>query len=269
MNDIVLHSAQLPDNLPDLSKFALIGREKLNAVRAEIRAIEKVGLAQEVHQQKLQEAQEIAEAVLDAEVQIGKLTAEIPKASADRGNQYTGGKSAPLRNSQTKSEALKEIGIKQDTAERFERIAKYPEAVEKAKEEARQEGRIVTRKNVLDEIHNQVCGKSRSPRQIHKDYIESVKREREEFQEKKDAGVVSVRDVAKDRENAETIAHELWSRLIKVGKPISEIYMEMSEQEIDIKEMAKILTNSEMESLKSRIRIWILRLNQILEVIEN
>ena len=267
MNDIVLHSAQLPDNLPDLSKFALIGREKLNAVRAEIRAIEKVGLAQEVHQQKLQEAQEIAEAVLDAEVQIGKLTAEIPKASGERTDLK------PIDSNvgrlQTKSQTLEEIGIHQKQAQRFETLAKYPEAVEKAKEEARQDGRIVTRQNALDEIHNQVCGKSRSPRQIHKDYIESVKQEREEFQEKKDAGVVSVRDVAKDRENAETIAHELWSRLIKVGKPISEIYMEMSEQEIDIREMAKILTNSEMESLKSRIRIWILRLNQILEVIEN
>jgi len=81
VNELSQQNKQLPDNLPDLSRFVLIGREKLNAVRAEIRAIKKVGLAQEVHQQKLQEAQEIAEAVLDAEVQIGKLTAAIPKAT--------------------------------------------------------------------------------------------------------------------------------------------------------------------------------------------
>jgi hypothetical protein len=110
---------------------------------------------------------------------------------------------------------------------------------------------------------------TKSPRQLHKDYIKSVKQEREEFQEKKDAGIVSVKDVAKDRENAETIAHELWSRLAKAGKPIADIYMEMREQEINIKEMANILTNSETESLKSRIQMWIYQLNQILEVIES
>lgn len=84
MNELTTQNIQLPDTLEDLSKFVLVGREKLNAVRAEIRAIEKVGLAKEVHEQKLLEAQEIAEAVLDAEVKVGELTARIPKAK----NQY-------------------------------------------------------------------------------------------------------------------------------------------------------------------------------------
>ena len=58
-NELQAYSAQLPDTLPDLTKFVLIGREKLNAVRAEIRAIQKVGLAQEVHEQKLKEENSI------------------------------------------------------------------------------------------------------------------------------------------------------------------------------------------------------------------
>ena len=63
MNELSQTTRQLPDTLEDLSKFVLIGREKLNSVRAEIRAIEKVQLAAEVHEQKLEEAQEIAEAI--------------------------------------------------------------------------------------------------------------------------------------------------------------------------------------------------------------
>ena len=47
MNELSTMTKQLPDTLPDLSKFALIGREKLNAVCAEIRAIEKVGIAKD------------------------------------------------------------------------------------------------------------------------------------------------------------------------------------------------------------------------------
>ncbi len=79
MGGIIAQRNDLPVKLDDLSKFVLVGREKLTAVRAEIRAIEKVGLAQEVREQKLQEAQDIAEAVLDAEVRIGELMAKVPK----------------------------------------------------------------------------------------------------------------------------------------------------------------------------------------------
>lgn len=55
MNDITTRNDYLPATVTELSKFVLVGREKLNAVRAEIRAIDKVGLAQEVHEQKLRE----------------------------------------------------------------------------------------------------------------------------------------------------------------------------------------------------------------------
>ena len=81
---IVSRENKLPATIEDLSKFVLVGRGKLVAVRAEIRAIEKVGLAQEVRTQKLAEAQDIAEAVLDAEVRIGELMSATPKAV----NQY-------------------------------------------------------------------------------------------------------------------------------------------------------------------------------------
>ena len=153
MYEVTERQTQLPDNITDLSKFVLVGREKLNAVRAEIRAINKVGLAQEVYQQKLSEAQDIADAVLDAEVRMGQLTAMIPKASHDRGNQYTGGKVTTVEHSQKpKEEQLTDIGLTRQQANRFETLAKHPEAVEQAKAKAREEGTIVTRQDVFQEI---------------------------------------------------------------------------------------------------------------------
>lgn len=150
MNEVVTSAANLPANIEDLSKFVLVGREKLTAVRAEIRAIQKVGLAKEVHEQKLREAQDIADAVLDAEVRIGELTRAMPKASGRRSDLE------PNRNGAerltTKTERLAEIGIKPDTANRYESLAAHPEAVEKAKAEARVEGRIVTRQDVLNKV---------------------------------------------------------------------------------------------------------------------
>ena len=154
MNELAQRQQQLPDTVEDLSKFVLVGREKLNAVRAEIRAINKVGLAQEVYQQKLAEAQDIADAVLDAEMQMGKLTAAMPKASGgDHGNQYTGGKSNSVETfAKPKEEQLSDIGLTRQQAQRFETLAKHPEVVEKAKAAAREEGRIVTRQDVLTKI---------------------------------------------------------------------------------------------------------------------
>ena len=148
MNDLATRDYQLPDNIQDLSKFVLIGREKLTAVRAEIRAINKVGLAQEVRGQKLKEAQDIAEAVLDAEVRIGELTAKIPKAQGFASSI----RDITVANAKNKTEEIKEAGITPKQAQRFEELARHPEAVEQAKEEARANDEIVTRSSVLNKV---------------------------------------------------------------------------------------------------------------------
>ena len=179
----------------ELSKFVLIGREKLVAVRAEIRAIDKVGLAKEVREQKLAEAQDIAEAVLDAEVRIGQLMSQVPKASKGQGtNQYT--KNAeidsgvefskpkqvkvepsvfidevvednsddwnfeeepvePEPQQKTKAEVVKEAGFSQKQVERFQTLAAHTDLVEKAKEEARNNDDIVSRSLVLNMVKEQ------------------------------------------------------------------------------------------------------------------
>ena len=151
MNDIITTTTQLPENLPDLARFALVGREKLTAVRAEINAIKKVGLAKEVLEQKKTEAQEIAELVTLSEVKIGAMLREIPKATTNH-------KKADLENRtdadflKPKQEVIAEIGIKPDTAERFQKMAEHEEIVHEAIEEARRNDDIVSRAAVLKKI---------------------------------------------------------------------------------------------------------------------
>lgn len=150
MNEITITSAGLPTTIDDLNKFVLIGREKLVAVRAEIRAIDKVGLAQEVRQQKLAEAQAISEAVLDAEVKIGELMQAIPKAKE---NQYTKMQiDSAVEKQKTKSEIIKDAGFTQKQAERFQTLAANPQIVEQVKAEARESEDIVSREKVLNKI---------------------------------------------------------------------------------------------------------------------
>ena len=59
------------------------------------------------------EAQDIADAVLDAEVRIGELMKQVPKSSGgDHGNQYTGGKNdTAVDFAKPKSEVIRDAGF--------------------------------------------------------------------------------------------------------------------------------------------------------------
>ena len=149
MNEITVSNTQLPANIEDLSKFVLVGREKLVAVRAEIRAIEKVGLAYEVRKQKLSEAQDIADAVLDAEVRIGELMKDVPKAK----NQYKSADNSGVNS--TKADVIRDAGFTPMQVSRFETLAKHPDIVAQAKAEARENDDIVSRSLVLEKVKAQ------------------------------------------------------------------------------------------------------------------
>lgn len=143
---IVIRNQNLPDKIEDLAKFVLVGREKLVSVRAEIRAINKLELAEEVREQKREEAQMLAEALIDAEVRIGDLLKQIPKAK----NQYDKCSSQQCeKQKETKQEVITRLGFNKDQANRFETMASNKDIVEQVKAEARENEDIPTRTRVL------------------------------------------------------------------------------------------------------------------------
>ena len=153
MSDLAVKTSyELPANVEDLSKFVLIGREKLVAVRAEIRAIDKVGLAQEVRKQKIEEAQLLSEAVLDAEVKIGELMKALPKASGGQPYHQNSTKDTAVP---SKIQTIEDAGFTKKQAQRFETLASHKDLVEKAKAEARANDDIVSRSLVLNMIKNE------------------------------------------------------------------------------------------------------------------
>lgn len=256
MYDIQKQQKQLPDTLPDLARFVLIGREKLNAVRAEIRAIQKVGLAKEVHDQKLLEAQEIAEAVLDAEVKVGELTAEIPKATPNNNPFHEIDNSVELVSS--KSEQLKQVGIPQRTAERFEHLARHPEAVEQAKREARQNGEVVTRQKALD-----IITKSHQ----HKPPAVKAREEHEDFQQKKQEQVIEFREAVRDRNNMDILAMDFTHKCGRVRRVAWDLYLEITEDD-STPEIVAALTEEQRIAIDGRIKEAHGILDMIKEVIE-
>lgn len=165
MNDITVSHSNLPTNIDDLAKFALIGREKLVAVRAEIRAIEKVGLAQEVRKQKLREAQDISEAVLDAEVRIGELMSRVPKASGGDRRSENFKKDTAVSFEKPKADIIRDAGFTTKQVQRFQTLAAHPEIVEQAKAEARENDDIVSRSLVLNMVKAKKQEEKRQERQ--------------------------------------------------------------------------------------------------------
>ena len=161
MNNLMMTGNNLPTNIEDLSKFVLVGREKLVAVRAEIRAIEKVGLAQEVREQKLHEAQDISEAVLDAEVRIGQLMARVPTRQGKR----TDMKPMDSGVQKSKQQIIEDAGFTVKQAQRFETLAAHPEIVEQAKAEARENEDIVSRSLGLNMVKARKQEEQRHERQ--------------------------------------------------------------------------------------------------------
>ena len=149
MNEIILREANLPDTMDDLAKFVLLGREQFIAIRAEIRAIEKLKLAEEVLNQKKQESLMISEIILDAEVRLGELFIEIPIVPGRRNDLEplpTGGQ----RLNKNKKEIISELGFSQTTSQRLEILANNPDIVEYVKEEARENGEYPSRMRVLE-----------------------------------------------------------------------------------------------------------------------
>ena len=109
---IIQFEKNLPENIKDLAKFVLIGREQLTAVRAKIRAIDKLDLAKDVREQKKSEAHDMASALLDAEVKLGDMIKKLPKES---------GKRTDLQPGSIGVTRLQEIGISKKQSHFFQK----------------------------------------------------------------------------------------------------------------------------------------------------
>lgn len=238
MNELIKRARQLPNTIDDLSKFVLVGREKLVAVRAEIRAINKVGLAQEVREQKLAEAQDIAEAVLDAEMRIGELLKDVPKAQGKRTDIK------PTDNGVGKYDAIRKAGLNQKQAERFQTLASYPESVQKAKAKARENGDILSRQAVFEQIREDK-GIRHEP--VVDKYRREAKQRHEQYQKNKHDGVIDFERAVQDQTDKQVVTNELRRNINKACSAVEGIGF--FEKSCSIREMAKAMDTDDKENL--------------------
>jgi N6-adenosine-specific RNA methylase IME4 len=160
-NGVMRVETNLPSKIEDLAQFVLVGRDKLAMVRAGIKALDKLDVAEGVRQQKKEEAQMLAEALLDAEVKIGEILARMPKASGKHWENKRESKILTTEEStfeakpkpiETKQEAATKLGFNKQQVERFQTLAANKEIVEQIKQEARENDDLATRTAVLQVV---------------------------------------------------------------------------------------------------------------------
>lgn len=179
MNELATYQGGLPDTIEDLAHFLLIAPEKATAMRAEIRAIQKVGLAKAVYDQKLEEQRRLCDMILDASVRLGEMTKAIAKAPPDRKSEKYQTDSA-VGLIKTKSETVQELGFSPKQVQRFETLADNKDLVELEKAKAREEGRMPTRTNVIDmaqarkKMYDRDIERIDTDSKIHRQFLDTI-----------------------------------------------------------------------------------------------
>ncbi len=112
----------------------------------------------------------------------------------------------------------------------------------------------------INQGYREVKGLNKTNRQAQKEFLESVKQERKDFKEQKAEGIVSFNDAIRDKENAEFLAHEMFSRCMRLGSQIDTLCMEVNEKEVNLAEVLKPLSEDERNRIRWQFDNWRIKL---------
>lgn len=235
MQEISTTTKSLPQTLEEKTKYVLFGTEALKIYRAKLKAMEKAGISKEQYEQLKMEAQETAENLLLFSADIGKEMSQIEQT---KGNRY----SLPSTSGSTKSQAIHNMGFTDRQARDFQTLAKHPEVINKAIEDARAEDRIVTKSDVLNRI-----APPKSQAQVMREFKEQAREEHEAFREKTKESIVDFEDIRKDQTNAQVVISETRQVFSRAFRSVTEIGF-LKQKDVD--EMIKSLDEADINLMK-------------------
>jgi hypothetical protein len=161
--DAILKSNGLPATIKGLHAFILLGRGKLKDRMCEIRSIEKLDLY-DVRPIALSLAQNLAEMLIDAQMELGKMLKNCRSSQArTTDGKFNIGKVLPP-------------GITKKESHYAQQIAAHPQIVKKTKVEAREKGGIITERTVLRIIHAVNYSENRKNSPLKKGPLETRKK---------------------------------------------------------------------------------------------
>ena len=185
---------------------------------------------------------------------LQKLLEPIEKAEAKK-RMSDGAKGTPMlaeAKGETRDKMAKQIGVSHGTYQKMKAIDDSSD--EKVKQAVR------SGEMSINQGYREVKGLNKTNRQAQKEFIESVKKEREDFKEQKAEGIVSFNDAVRDKENAELLAQEMFSRCMRLGSQIDTLCMEVNEKEVSLAEILKPLSEDERNRIRWQFDNWRIKL---------
>ena len=173
--------SQLPDTSDELTKLIVMCKSQMDALQNCVQHLETADELNYTYLKLQTEYRYISEAVIHAEIKLGKFIAQIPKATSQNN---IGGKSktqnvpdedlgAKNNSITSKKEQIKKLGISPKQAETFQKMFKYQNIAEQAIEEFRENKKSINRSYVLKKIkqfqseeHQQQYSNKESPQII-------------------------------------------------------------------------------------------------------
>lgn len=223
MDELVTRQQELPDTIEDLARFVLVNEERVQALRAQIRAISKVNLAREVYEQKLQEAQEIAQITLEAGQKMGELLLQIETAQgrrSDLGTSVPGGKEV-----KTKAQITEAMGISPKQVNQYQQMALHPEAIEAAVQAAIERGDVVSKAEVMRQIRELRAEQERKIQELESRPPEVIREVPEDYEQTKKTAAAALqreqmlhKDYMKLREKLQEKEKELAAVQSQLGR---------------------------------------------------
>ena len=138
--ELITREETLPDNIQDLRKLLLIGREQYNLLQRKISLIDKTGELKEERDKILEDGQYLGGLILHAESKIGELLHNTDFKS----NQYAGSTGGTT--------TLKDLGFTKTDSHRFQKIHSFEWVIDDLIEECRKQGTLPTRKDLMTKI---------------------------------------------------------------------------------------------------------------------
>lgn len=152
MNQIESYQAQLPETLEEVGEFAILKEGQYKYMLEAAKALKKAGVAKEVCDQKMKEAQELSFIAVAAGQRFGELLLDLPKATPNNNPFHENSDRDNFVKSKT--EVTANMGLNPKQVSQYQQMAQNPEAVQAAIQKAIENGDVVSRNQVMKEIRS-------------------------------------------------------------------------------------------------------------------
>ena len=243
MNELSSTTKTLPQTIEEKTAYVLFGSDALNAYRKKLKAIQsKYGISSEQYKQIQLEAQETAENLLLFSVDIGKEMQKIDKASGgDRRSEDFKNEVDHDFEKTSKAETIRNMGFTEYQARDFQILARHPESVQRAIEDARKEDRIVTRQDVFHDI---AATEYPSRRQKEEQELREAKKRVENFENSK---VVAIGEAKQNKDDNKLIFEEFNETVHKATMAV--LHMAIKLDEKTVTKAIKATSNEELKEV--------------------